>query len=195
MARFVAIGDLDGDHVPDLAVAVLSGNGISGFVSVLLNQSSGDCNGNGIPDECDIDCGPPGGSCDLPGCGQSEDCNGNGEPDDCEADCDGDGFIDDCDACPDSDFTKLITVEQCPTGVTNELLDDGCTMNDVLSECSAGARGHGKSTACVARHANQWRRQGLLSGKDVGRIAHCAGTSNEPRPPKRIKDVGTRGGQ
>ena len=116
-------------------------------------------------------------------------------PDDCEADCDDDGFIDDCDACLDSDLTKLIVVEECPTGVTNELLDDGCTMNDVLSECSLGAHSHGESIACVARQANDWRRQGLLSGKDVGRIAHCAGSSNEHRPSKRIKDIRSRGGR
>ncbi len=43
-----------------------------------------DCNNNGIPDECDIDCGPPGGPCDVPGCGQSADCQPNGIPDECE---------------------------------------------------------------------------------------------------------------
>ena len=42
-----------------------------------------DCNGNGIPDECDIDCGPSGGPCDVPGCGESEDCNSDGIPDEC----------------------------------------------------------------------------------------------------------------
>ena len=105
----------------------------------------------------------------------------------------GDGFPDDCDACLDSDLAKLIAVEECPTGVPNQLLDDGCTMNDVLSECSVGARSHGKLTACVARHANEWRRQGFLSGKDVGRIARCAASSNEPRPSKRNTDVRSRG--
>ena len=43
-----------------------------------------DCNENGIPDDCDIDCGTPGGECDVPGCGQSADCNNNGVPDECE---------------------------------------------------------------------------------------------------------------
>ncbi|MCH7839135.1 MAG: hypothetical protein IID38_02720 [Planctomycetes bacterium] len=179
--RSIAIGDLDGDQVPDLAVA----NFNSDNVSVLLNQLGG-CNGNGIPDECDIDCGPPGGACDRPGCGQSEDCNGNGEPDDCEVDTDNDGVIDDCDACLDSDLAKLIVLEECPTGVPNELLDDGCTMNDVLTECSVGAHNHGEWTACVARHANVWRRQGLLSGKDIGRITHCAGTSSRDTPIQRV---------
>ncbi|MCH8148091.1 MAG: hypothetical protein IH987_08895 [Planctomycetes bacterium] len=108
-------------------------------------------------------------------------------------DLDGDGFVDDCDFCLDSDLAKLIVVERCTTGVINELLDDGCTMSDVLTECSTGARDEGKLTACVARHANEWRRQGLLSDKDVGRIARCAGTSNERRPSERTNDLRSRG--
>ncbi len=45
--------------------------------------SAQDCNFNGIPDECDIDCGAPG--CDPPpDCGGSEDCNANGIPDECD---------------------------------------------------------------------------------------------------------------
>lgn len=43
-----------------------------------------DCNGNGVPDACDISCGPPGGACDVPGCGTGHDCNLNGIPDDCD---------------------------------------------------------------------------------------------------------------
>ena len=55
-----------------------------------------DCNENTIPDVCDIHCGPPGGTCDVPGCGQSSDCDGDGILDECELrirerDCDSDG--------------------------------------------------------------------------------------------------------
>ncbi|MCH7885211.1 MAG: hypothetical protein IIC01_08165 [Planctomycetes bacterium] len=83
-----------------------------------------DCNGNGVPDPCDLDCGPAGGLCDVPNCGlapdcnfscvpdscditagTSADCNANGVPDECDPDCDGDGIPDDCDSscCIDSD--------------------------------------------------------------------------------------------
>jgi hypothetical protein len=44
-----------------------------------------DCNGNGVPDDCDIDGGT------------SDDCNGNGIPDECEVDCNLNGVPDDCD--------------------------------------------------------------------------------------------------
>lgn len=43
-----------------------------------------DCQPNGIPDVCDVDCGAPSGECDVPGCGGSTDDNGNGVPDECE---------------------------------------------------------------------------------------------------------------
>ncbi|MFQ5425384.1 MAG: hypothetical protein ACE5F9_15575, partial [Phycisphaerae bacterium] len=58
------------------------------FICVLLMSISRalgqDCNANGIPDACDIDCGMMGGACDVPGCGLSSDCNANAIPDDCE---------------------------------------------------------------------------------------------------------------
>ena len=46
-----------------------------------------DCNGNGIPDECDISCGDPAGPCDVGGCGESDDINADGIPDECGACC------------------------------------------------------------------------------------------------------------
>jgi hypothetical protein len=72
-----------------------------------------DCNGNGIPDDCDTDCNGNGiiDDCDIaatPECeacypavaGLSEDCDGNGVPDECtfspDTDCDANGILDAC---------------------------------------------------------------------------------------------------
>ncbi|MBN2561183.1 MAG: right-handed parallel beta-helix repeat-containing protein [Phycisphaerae bacterium] len=68
---------------PELTVIIMAMVGcfFPGPSGILFAQ---DCNGNGIPDECDIDCGAPGGPCDVPGCGGSADCNDNGVPDECE---------------------------------------------------------------------------------------------------------------
>ena len=56
-----------------------------------------DCNANGIPDECEIDCGAVGGPCDIAECGENPDCNANGIPDDCEViddpDFSGDSYV------------------------------------------------------------------------------------------------------
>ncbi len=73
-----------------------TGNGTPPIVDMGSDEYQLDCNGNGIPDPCDVDCGSPGGVCDLPGCGNSGDCNRNRTPDECEPDTDGDGIPDVC---------------------------------------------------------------------------------------------------
>ncbi len=62
-----------------LAVAVLAAIVYAPLSSGLY---AADCNGNGIDDACDLDCGRPG--CNVPGCGRSGDYNHNGIPDECE---------------------------------------------------------------------------------------------------------------
>lgn len=58
--------------------------GLGAITNLTIVVSAGeDCNVNGIPDECDIDCGPTNGRCDVPGCGQSLDENGDAIPDEC----------------------------------------------------------------------------------------------------------------
>jgi hypothetical protein len=67
-----------------------------------------DCNGNLIPDDCDIKYCPPG---EL----WCADCNGNGYPDICDPDCDADGIPDECvirdctgdPSCMDCDGNKI----------------------------------------------------------------------------------------
>ncbi|HNQ22537.1 MAG TPA: hypothetical protein PKK06_05525 [Phycisphaerae bacterium] len=55
-----------------------------GLAGLVVLRTSLDCNRNRLPDDCDLDCGAPGGRCAVPGCGQSMDCNGTGLPDECE---------------------------------------------------------------------------------------------------------------
>ena len=68
----------------------------------LYQQYAQDCNSNGIPDSCDLDCGLPEGPCDIPGCGESDDCQPNGIPDECDIaagtsqDADSNGIPDEC---------------------------------------------------------------------------------------------------
>jgi len=68
---FVGGEDCDGDLIADWD-AVLAG-------------IAADCNGNGIPDPCDVGLWAV-----------SSDCNGNGVPDECDPDADGDSIPDDC---------------------------------------------------------------------------------------------------
>ena len=72
----VFAADLDGDGDND----VLSASSVDDQIA--WYETPSDCNGNAIPDVCDI------------AAGTSEDCNGNGKPDECELDvrcpCEGD---------------------------------------------------------------------------------------------------------
>ena len=69
-----------------------------------------DCNANGLYDLCDLDCGEPGGACDVPGCGSSADCNVNQSPDDCDIadgtslDCNATSVPDECEVLGSGDF-------------------------------------------------------------------------------------------
>ena len=113
------------------------GDNIWGTYIAVLSFGAPDCNDNGIPDPCDIDCGPPGGECDVPGCGQSEDCNLNGIPDECELegnDCNANGVPDDCDI---ADGTSQDCNEN---GIPDECdIADGtsldCQPNGIPDEC------------------------------------------------------------
>ncbi|MCK6482550.1 MAG: hypothetical protein HUU22_04650 [Phycisphaerae bacterium] len=75
------------------------------------DETGPDCNGNNIPDECEL---------------VGNDCNSNGTPDECETDCDGNGVPDDCDLLT-NDCNNNGTVDDC------EMVD--CNLNGVLDEC------------------------------------------------------------
>ena len=59
-------------------------DGVWGTYVAVLYADPEDCNDNGLFDLCDLDCGAPGGSCDLLGCGEAVDCNLNNVPDECD---------------------------------------------------------------------------------------------------------------
>ena len=76
-----------------------NGNGLPDGCDI-AGGSDADCDADGLPDDCERDCNRNGtpDDCDLAG-GSSQDCNGDGVPDDCQLvdnDCDGNGVPDDC---------------------------------------------------------------------------------------------------
>ena len=99
-------------------------------------------------------------------------------------DTDGDGIPDEDDACPESDLSETIFIDGCDTGVDNLLFDDGCTMADRIAECADAATSHGEFVACVAALTNEWKNNGLISGKEKGRIQRCA-AHTKPSTSKR----------
>jgi len=93
---------------------------------------STDCDGGGVPDECEPDCNGivPMDSCGFHA-GRATDCDGNGEPDSCEifqataADCNANCIPDPCD--PDFDADGLIN--DCDGDI------DGDGVNNINDDC------------------------------------------------------------
>ncbi len=144
--------------------------GTGAGAAYLFRVPSSDCNGNGVPDECDLadetslDCNgneiPD--DCEL----GSNDCNGNGVPDECDladgtgADCNGNGIPDDCELGP-NDCNANGIPDDCD-------LADGtsqdCNFNGVPDECDIAPALIVKLTAPDAAPGDQFGYSVSLSG-------------------------------
>jgi hypothetical protein len=99
----------------------------------ILNGTSYDDNGNGIPDECEFaDCNDNGvADEDDIANGTSEDCNENGTPDECDlvdGDCNENGILDDCETFDDCNGNDI--PDECETF-------NDCNSNGIPDECEA----------------------------------------------------------
>lgn len=82
-----------------------------------------------------------------------------------DVDSDGDGFFDSEDSCPDSAYDLSSVVD-----------DDGCSIDDYCP-CDDGWSNHGEYVSCVSAMTNDFKSDGLISGKDKGSIQSEAGRS------------------
>jgi len=113
-----------------------------------------DCDGTGVPDECEIDCNGNGvaDSCDITS-ETSADCTGNLIPDECEPDCDADGIADFCEIVihGSSDVNSNGIPDECEIFAPDPVLPDpdspgglacggGPNYGLPCSTCSAGMR-------------------------------------------------------
>jgi hypothetical protein len=95
-------------------------------------------------------------------------------------DSDEDGIPDDEDACPFSDLTETVVIDGWDTGVENALLVDGCTISDLISECADEADNHGEFVSAVSHTTNTLKEEGIISGKDKGKIQKGAANATIP---------------
>jgi hypothetical protein len=131
------------------------------FIVRVAGSGGGDCNGNGIPDACDV---PP--ICQGPDCSldcnfnlipdECEvallDCNGNGRPDDCDIasgfsqDCNGNGIPDECDIASGAsqDCNNNTIPDECD--IANGTSQD-CQPNGIPDECDI-ANCQGQAWCC-----------------------------------------------
>ena len=86
---------------------------------------------------------------------------------------DHDEFGDACDRCGASDSGDTIVIDNCDTGVANNMVD-GCTRTDDVTDCAEAARNHGDFVQCVAHLANSWVRSGSITKADHKRLFRCA---------------------
>lgn len=98
-----------------------------------LNEAGEDCNGNGLPDDCEPDCNrnshPD--ECDIAN-GTSDDCQLNGTPDECEIDCNNNSVPDDCDVATDPS-----------TDINSNGIPDECEPpNDLCAKATPIGAGH-----------------------------------------------------
>ncbi|MCH8992936.1 MAG: hypothetical protein IIA44_14455, partial [Acidobacteria bacterium] len=117
-----------------------------------------DCDDNGIPDQCELDCGEADGPCDIEGCGLSDDCNGNGVPDECEildctgepecSDCNENGIPDGCEPdCNDNTVPDDCDIDPEDPDENGEVSND-CNENGIPDECEPDCRGDGIPDEC-----------------------------------------------
>ena len=82
--------------------------------------------------------------------------------------------------CPDSNFEYSVTIDGCDTKIENHLFDNGCTMSDLIAECAAHAKNHGRFVFCVTRLTMEWKKANLISLRNMGAIISCAARADLP---------------
>ncbi len=111
-----------------------NGNGVMD-VDDIANGTSADCDGNVVPDECELSANDCNGTGTLDTCdttdGTSVDCNANNVPDECEGDCNGTGIPDDCDVLngTSTDCDSNLVPDEC------DLITNDCNGNGVVDAC------------------------------------------------------------
>ena len=79
---------------------------------------------------------------------------------------------------PSADGT--VVIDGCDSGVANQTLDSGKTFNDLIGEAADGVKNHGAFVKQVAKMTNDWKKDGLISGEDKGKILSCAARADVP---------------
>lgn len=73
----------------------------------------------------------------------------------------------------------LLEIDGCDTGVP-DIDVDGVPLSELINECAANAKNHGKFVSCVNKVVNPLKKAGVISGSEKGQITKCAAKSDLP---------------
>jgi hypothetical protein len=86
---------------------------------------------------------------------------------------DHDGVPDGVDKCIGSDIRPTVIIDSCDSGVSNVVLQDGCSLSDLVSRCSRDGA-PGSYASCVSQTTNVLKDAGWLTDNGKGKIQSCA---------------------
>ncbi len=66
------------------------------------------------------------------------------------------------------------------TGIENQTLADGETINDKIQKCKENARNHGDFVSCMAHLTNYLLKNGYITNKEKGIIMNIAARADIP---------------
>jgi hypothetical protein len=158
------------------------GDGISDGDEVNVHGSNPletDTDGDGLSDGDEVNVhGTDPTKADTDGDGLSDAEELDGPTDPLNPDSDGDGVIDGSDPFPTSIVGETLLLGTCDSGVANQNLGDGSSMGDRIAEAKDNAENHGGWVSAVSELARSWKKDGLISGREQGKIVSCVAQQN-----------------
>lgn len=138
----------------------------------VCSSVSADSDGDGLDDDVD--------NCPTVANPGQENYDEDAEGDACDLDDDNDGVNDDLDAFPFSNTTPTVMIGTSDCTITNQLLANGATFNDLIGQAASEAVNHRDFVLLVRELTDDWKDNGLISNWESKKISVCAARSDLP---------------
>jgi hypothetical protein len=103
---------------------------------------------------------------------------------------DDDGVPNELDHCPNSILTPTVVVGNIDSGVENVVIDDGCSIADLIAELEpeGGYKNHGQFVSKFAKLVKDLRKEDEITKSEAQALIKAAAKSNVgQKPPKNPK--------
>jgi hypothetical protein len=88
-------------------------------------------------------------------------------------DTDGDGIVDADDSCPQSDLQSSVVIDGSDCNVENQLLEDGCTMQDRVNECYETCTTRNEERRCLKSAIDAFYNLGVIDKPEWQLLKKC----------------------